>query len=443
MTDDELVRRASVATPDRPFQLEAALRRGVSVGTAPRGKRRRSVVPGPDNRVVGRAGAARVGGDRRRPCTDADWRRAKRLGFSDAQLAYLWAAERGRRPGRPPGCGVRATFKTVDTCAAEFDARTPYHYSTYEDDDEVAPAQKPKVVILGSGPNRIGQGVEFDYCCVQASFALHDAGFETVMVNCNPETVSTDYDTSDRLYFEPVTVEDVRNIIDVESADGHLAGVIVALGGQTPLKLSDAIAGRPRARHLARRRSTWPRTGSGGTPCATGWRSPSRPAGRPRHLEEALGDRGQGRVPGPGAAQLRAGRPGHGDRLRRRGRRAGRWSAMADFRVTRARREACRPSGRCWSTGSSRTPSRSTSTPSATPPARCVIGAVMEHVEEAGVHSGDSACVVPPPTLEPADRSGSSRLTPGPSPMPSSVTGPLNVQFAVKRAAPTSGLRCS
>ena len=112
-------------------------------------------------------------------------------------------------------------MKTVDTCAAEFEAHTPYHYSTYEDDDEVAPSDRPKIIILGSGPNRIGQGVEFDYCCVQASFALHDAGFETVMVNCNPETVSTDYDTSDRLYFEPVTWEDVTNVIDVESAPGR------------------------------------------------------------------------------------------------------------------------------------------------------------------------------------------------------------------------------
>ena len=166
--------------------------------------------------------------------------RAKRLGFSDAQLAYLWGAARPRS-GRPACPGVRATFKTVDTCAAEFAATTPYHYSTYEDTDEVGRPTRPKIVILGSGPNRIGQGVEFDYCCVQASFALHDAGFETVMVNCNPETVSTDYDTSDRLYFEPVTREDVQNVLDAEQAGGEVAGVIVALGGQTPLKLSSAI----------------------------------------------------------------------------------------------------------------------------------------------------------------------------------------------------------
>ena len=161
-----------------------------------------------------------------RPSASArrDWRRAKRLGFSDAQLAYLWGTDAAGVRSARTGCGVRATFKTVDTCAAEFAARTPYHYSTYEDTDEVVPSTKPKVVILGSGPNRIGQGVEFDYCCVQASFALHDAGFETVMVNCNPETVSTDYDTSDRLYFEPVTREDVQNVLDVESAPGTWPG---------------------------------------------------------------------------------------------------------------------------------------------------------------------------------------------------------------------------
>ncbi len=114
-------------------------------------------------------------------------------------------------------CGVRATFKTVDTCGAEFEAATPYHYSTYEDEDEARPGERPTVVILGSGPNRIGQGIEFDYCCVHASFALRDAGFDTVMVNCNPETVSTDYDTSDRLFFEPLTFEDVTNVLEVES----------------------------------------------------------------------------------------------------------------------------------------------------------------------------------------------------------------------------------
>src|SRR5206468_5781414 len=131
--------------------------------------------------------------------------------------------------------GVRPVYKTVDTCAGEFPARTPYHYSTYDAETEVEPSHRRKVVILGSGPNRIGQGIEFDYSCVHAAFALRDAGYETVLINCNPETVSTDYDTSDRLYFEPVTYEDVMNVIEAERRSGTLEGVIVGLGGQTPL----------------------------------------------------------------------------------------------------------------------------------------------------------------------------------------------------------------
>ncbi|HEV2369945.1 MAG TPA: carbamoyl-phosphate synthase large subunit, partial [Acidimicrobiales bacterium] len=238
LSDDELVRRAAVATPDRPFQLEAALRRGISVerlaeATAvdPWFLAQIDLVTTERSRLapLGTQGMERL-----------DWRRAKRLGFSDAQLAYLWGTTEPEVRAARVATGVIPTFKTVDTCGAEFDARTPYHYSTYEDEDEVRPGERPKVVILGSGPNRIGQGIEFDYCCVHASFALRDAGYETVMVNCNPETVSTDYDTSDRLYFEPLTVEDVLNVIEVESRTapgGRIEGVIVGLGGQTPLKL--------------------------------------------------------------------------------------------------------------------------------------------------------------------------------------------------------------
>ena len=144
-------------------------------------------------------------------------RRAKRLGFSDYQLGYLWGEEEEAVRNKRVELGVLPVFKTVDTCSAEFEAETPYHYSTYDDDNEVAASDKPKVVILGSGPNRIGQGIEFDYCCVHASFALREIGYETIMVNCNPETVSTDYDTSDRLFFEPLTEEDVRNILEVLS----------------------------------------------------------------------------------------------------------------------------------------------------------------------------------------------------------------------------------
>src|SRR5436305_1295061 len=155
--------------------------------------------------------------------------------------------------------GSRPVYKTVDTCAAEFAAFTPYHYSTYLEETEVEPRTKPAVLVLGSGPNRIGQGIEFDYACCHAAFALSDAGYETVMVNCNPETVSTDYDTSDRLYFEPLTVEDVLEVVAAESAAGPLAGVVVQLGGQTPLGLAaeleragvPVVGTTPSAIHLA------------------------------------------------------------------------------------------------------------------------------------------------------------------------------------------------
>ncbi len=161
-------------------------------------------------------------------------RRAKQLGFADRRIADLTGSPEATVRARRLSDGIRATFKTVDTCAAEFAAFTPYLYSTYEEEDEAPPTDRPKVVILGSGPNRIGQGIEFDYCCVHAAFALKEAGVEAIMVNCNPETVSTDYDTSDRLYFEPLTLEDVLNVVEKEQP----RGVVVQFGGQTPLKLA-------------------------------------------------------------------------------------------------------------------------------------------------------------------------------------------------------------
>ncbi|WP_076969050.1 carbamoyl-phosphate synthase large subunit, partial [Streptomyces sp. IB2014 011-1] len=166
---------------------------------------------------------------------------AKRHGFSDAQIGEIRGLREDVVREVRHALGIRPVYKTVDTCAAEFAAKTPYFYSSYDEESEVASRTKPAVIILGSGPNRIGQGIEFDYSCVHASFALSDAGYETVMVNCNPETVSTDYDTSDRLYFEPLTLEDVLEIVHAESLAGPIAGVIVQLGGQTPLGLSQAL----------------------------------------------------------------------------------------------------------------------------------------------------------------------------------------------------------
>lgn len=172
-----------------------------------------------------------------------DFNKLKRYGFSDAYIASLTGETETAVRSRRKTLGVTANFYRVDTCAAEFEAHTPYLYSTYEDGDEAFPVEKPKVMILGGGPNRIGQGIEFDYCCVHACFALKDMGYETIMVNCNPETVSTDYDTADRLYFEPLTAEDVLNIIDCEKPDG----VLVQFGGQTPLNIARALddAGAP------------------------------------------------------------------------------------------------------------------------------------------------------------------------------------------------------
>ncbi|MHB1533839.1 MAG: carbamoyl-phosphate synthase large subunit [Acidimicrobiales bacterium] len=432
--DGELVRRAAVATPDRPFHLEAALRRGISVervaqatGVDPWFLDRLAEIVEERAHLAARAGVAPGG------LTRHEWRRAKRLGFADAQMAWLWST-----PGRPVtedqvraarlGAGVAATMKTVDTCAAEFEARTPYHYSTYEDTDEVRPSARPKVVILGSGPNRIGQGVEFDYCCVQASFALHDAGFETVMVNCNPETVSTDYDTSDRLYFEPLTAEDVANVLGVESATGTVAGVIVALGGQTPLKLAGTLpAGlvlgtSPDAIDLAEDRERW------NALCAR-LEIPQPAGGTALSVEEALAV--AGRVGYPALVRPSYVLGGRAmeivydeDDLRRAmaalagfgslGREGG-LSAERPVLVDRFLEDAIevdvdavRDAG-----------------------GEVVVGAVMEHVEEAGVHSGDSACVIPPPTLDAATIAvieAHTRAIAGAL----DVRGPLNVQFAVQ-----------
>ena len=168
-------------------------------------------------------------------------RTAKNHGFSDIQLADIWGTSEDTVRGFRLTHGIRPVFKTVDTCAGEFPAKTPYHYSSYDTETEVTPSDRTKVVIIGSGPNRIGQGIEFDYSCVHASFALSDAGYETIMINCNPETVSTDYDTSDRLYFEPLTLEDVLAVIEAESASGTVLGAIVQLGGQTALGLAHGL----------------------------------------------------------------------------------------------------------------------------------------------------------------------------------------------------------
>ncbi len=246
-------------------------------------------------------------------------RRAKRHGFSDHQIGKIRGMSADVVRGVRHALGIRPVYKTVDTCAAEFAAATPYHYSAYDEESEVAPREKEAVIILGSGPNRIGQGIEFDYSCVHASLALSEAGYETVMVNCNPETVSTDYDTSDRLYFEPLTLEDVLEVVHAEMAAGPVVGVICQLGGQTPLGLAQGLArngvpivgtspGRHRPGRGARRLRAGARRGG-----------PGRPQARHRDVvRRGAAHRRRDRLPGAGAALLRARRAGHGDRLRRR-----------------------------------------------------------------------------------------------------------------------------
>jgi carbamoyl-phosphate synthase large subunit len=230
---EALLKSIQTPVPDRIFQIARAFRAGATVEEIFSAtmidrwflRNLREIVE--EERALSEAA----------PNDAATLRRAKEFGFSDNQLGYLWKIDPLAVRALRKKHGVVATYKLVDTCAAEFEAYTPYYYSTYSDEDEVRPADKEKIMILGGGPNRIGQGIEFDYCCVHAAFALKEDGYETIMVNSNPETVSTDYDTSDRLYFEPVTLEDVLNINDREKPKG----VIVQFGGQTPLNLAKAL----------------------------------------------------------------------------------------------------------------------------------------------------------------------------------------------------------
>jgi carbamoyl-phosphate synthase large subunit len=324
--------------------------------------------------------------------------RLKRIGFADAQLAHLWSIGRADVERLRREHGVVPTYKAVDTCSAEFAAETPYHYSTWEDESEVRPSDRDKVIILGSGPNRIGQGIEFDYCCVHASFALRDAGFETVMVNCNPETVSTDYDTSDRLYFEPLTEEDVLNVIESETKSaGRPPKVIVSLGGQTPLKLAgripeSLIAGTsPHSIDLAEDREKW------NALCAE-LRIPQPPGGTAteiddaRHIAERVGYPVLVRpsyVLGGRAMQIVHDQD-HLDRAMRElaesgslGREGG-LSSERPVLIDRFLDDAVEIDVDALRDGTG----------------EVLIGGVMEHVEQAGIHSGDSACVIPPYGLD-------------------------------------------
>src|SRR5277367_738438 len=344
-------------------------------------------------------------------------REVKRIGTSDEQLAQIWKTTPAAVRLQRARYGVSPVFKRVDTCAAEFESFTPYMYSTYEDEDESEPSQKPKIIILGSGPNRIGQGIEFDYCCCHASFALRADGFESIMVNCNPETVSTDYDTSDRLYFEPLTLEDVLAIVEKEKPNG----VIVQFGGQTPLNLAlelkrngvPIVGTAPESIDLAEDRRRFgrlldelkipqPRNGTALVP-----EEAARVAGeiglpvlvRPSYV---LGGRAMVIAYDVNTVQEYVTQ-------------AAMMGPARPVLIDQFLEEATEVDVDAMADGTD-----------------VVIGGIMEHIEEAGVHSGDSSCVLPPVSLSPSVlehiREYTKRLA-----LALKVIGLMNVQYAIQR----------
>jgi carbamoyl-phosphate synthase large subunit len=343
-------------------------------------------------------------------------RRAKRLGFSDRRLAELAGRTEAEVRLVRQAHGVRATFKVVDTCAAEFVAHTPYLYSTYEEEDEAPPTARPKVVILGSGPNRIGQGIEFDYACVHAAFALREAGVEAIMVNCNPETVSTDYDTSDRLYFEPLTLEDVLTIVEKERP----LGVIVQFGGQTPLKLAVPleaagvrILGTPpdaidRAEDRQRFADLLRKLGLQQPPNGS-----ARSADEAVRIATALGYPVLVRpsyVLGGRAMEIIY----EEERLRAWMSEAARVSPAHPVLIDKFLEDAIEIDVDALCDGR-----------------EVLVGGVMEHIEKAGIHSGDSACALPPYSIG-DDEVERLRAQTRALALELGVIGLLNIQFAIK-----------
>lgn len=346
-------------------------------------------------------------------------RYAKRHGFSDYQLGKMRGMTADVVRGVRHALNIRPVYKTVDTCAAEFEARTPYHYSSYDEETEVAPREKEAVIILGSGPNRIGQGIEFDYSCVHASLALSEAGYETVMVNCNPETVSTDYDTSDRLYFEPLTLEDVLEIVHAEQQAGPVVGVICQLGGQTPLGLAQALKDNgvpivgtsPEAIHLAEERGAF---------------------GRVLHKAGLVAPK-HGMATTFNEAREIAAEIGYPVLVRPSYVLGGRGMQIVyDDEALRSYIEAA----------TEVTPDKPVMVDKFVDDAveidvdalydgtELFLGGVMEHIEEAGIHSGDSSCALPPITLGAAEveriRVATLAIAEGVG-----VRGLLNIQYAL------------
>jgi carbamoyl-phosphate synthase large subunit len=410
----DLLGSLSTPTEGRLALVEEALRRGHSVEEVADASRIDHWFVDQIAQVAEEARA--LTGRRLSRVLPEELRRAKRVGLSDRRLAeVLETSEREVRAARRMA-GARPVYKTVDTCAGEFEARTPYYYSTYESASEVRPADRPRVVILGSGPNRIGQGIEFDYACVHAAFALHAAGYETVMVNCNPETVSTDYDTSDRLYFEPVSAEDVIAVCEAEEP----VGVVVQLGGQTPLGIAAELEAEG-----------WPILGT--TPASIDLAEDRVKFGA---LLDRLGIPHPpfGRASSPEEAAATAARIGFPVVVRPSYVLGGRAmeivyseEELAGYLATAAAASPAHPvlvdrflEGAVEVDVDAVCDGR-----------EVFIGAVMEHIEEAGVHSGDSSCTIPPVTLSDDELDEVEGLTREIA-RALAVRGLLNIQFAVK-----------
>ncbi|MGP3536720.1 carbamoyl-phosphate synthase large subunit [Microbacterium sp. RD1] len=415
---DELLEIARIPTDGRIVVLQQALRKGATVEQAFEAT---AIDPWFLDQMVLINEVAEVV----RAATDLDdatLRLAKEHGFSDAQIAEIRGIGETEARSLRHDLGIRPVYKTVDTCAGEFPALTPYHYSSYDFETEVEPSDRTKVVIIGSGPNRIGQGVEFDYSCVHASFALSDAGYETIMINCNPETVSTDYDTSDRLYFEPLTLEDVLEILHAESASGEILGVICQLGGQTPLGLAKGIEAAgyrilgtsPEAIDLAEERELFSRLldraglvapRSGTATDVDGAVAIAEEIGYPVLVRPSfvLGGRGMEIV--YDTASLR-------DYFVRIADQAIIGPGLP-LLVDRFLDDAIELDVDALYDGS-----------------ELYVGGVMEHLEEAGIHSGDSSCTLPPISLGRSDidrvRTATLAIAEGVG-----VLGLLNVQFAI------------
>ncbi|HZC70422.1 MAG TPA: carbamoyl-phosphate synthase large subunit [Jatrophihabitans sp.] len=415
---DELVARAAVPTDGRLYYVERALRAGAGVEQL-------AAETGIDAWFIDQiVQIVELGAQLRDAPTlsEALLRKGKRHGLSDRQIAALrpeLAGEDGVRALRHR-LGIHPVFKTVDTCAAEFAAETPYHYSSYDEETEVVPQrERPKVIILGSGPNRIGQGIEFDYSCVHAVMALRDAGYETVMINCNPETVSTDYDTADRLYFEPLTFEDVLEVVHAEQESGDVLGVICTLGGQTPLglaqRLKDAgvpvLGTQPEAIDLAEHRGAFGRV-------LAEAQLPAPKHGTATSFEEAKGVADAIGYPvlvrpsyvlGGRGMEIVYDEQHLADYINR----ATEITPEHPVLVDRFLDDAIEIDVDALYDGT-----------------ELYLGGIMEHIEEAGIHSGDSACALPPITLGASDiakvRASTLAIAQGVG-----VRGLLNVQYAL------------